>query len=106
MSQEVSAVANPSLRAVMPGETAEPKKVLTLAEAVEAGDYLEILRAQRRDIATTLPDEKGPAKAALHLQLSRIAKEIDVIELGAVHEAREAGSSAEVSDAPFNAQAI
>ncbi len=68
------------LRAVEPGETATPKKPLTLVAAVEAGGYLEILRAQRRDIAASLPDEKGPAKAALHRQLSIIAKEIDLLE--------------------------
>jgi hypothetical protein len=71
---------SPPLRAVEPGETAPPKKPLTLVEAVEAGDYLGILRAQRRDIAASLPDEKGPAKAALHRQLSIVAKEIALLE--------------------------
>lgn len=69
-----------SLRVVGPDETAEPKTPLTLAEAVELGDYLQILLAQRREIATSIPDEKGPAKAALHRQLSIIAKEIEMLE--------------------------
>ena len=66
------------LRAVSPDE--KPTKPLTLVEAIESGDYLEILRAQRRDIATSLPDEKGPAKAALHRQLAIISKEIEGLE--------------------------
>jgi len=95
-----------NLRVVKPGETApEPPKVLTLVEAVEAGDYLGILRAQRRDIATSLPEEKGPAKAALHRQLSVIAKEIETLE---AREAQEAGqsASAEVTDSAYDAEAI
>jgi hypothetical protein len=97
----------PNLRAVSPGETApKPVVLMSLVEAVELGDYLEILRAQRRDIATSLPDEKGPAKAALHRQLSIIAKEIEFIEAGNDRDAREVGSGAEVSDAAFGSRAI
>lgn len=92
------------LHVVEPGETApKPVKPQTLVEAVEAGDYLGILRAQRRDIAASLPDEKGPAKAALHRQLSIIAKEIEFIELGGHGEA---GSGAEVSDEAFDSKSI
>lgn len=57
----------------------EPGRVLTLSEAVDGGDYLEILKAQRRDIVDCLPDEKGPAKAALHRQLALISKEVEEI---------------------------
>ena len=93
-----------SLRAVKPGEVApEPKKPLSLIEAVELGDYLEILRAQRRDIADSLPDEKGPAKAALHRQLSVIAKEIETLE---AREQQEGSRNATVSDEAFDAEAI
>lgn len=63
-----------------PPASAKPK---SLSQAVEAGDYLEILRAQRRDIVTSLPDEKGPAKAALHRQLSILSKEIETLSLEA-----------------------
>lgn len=87
--------SKPPLRAVKPGEKpAEPVQPLTLLQAVELGDYLEILRAQRRDIAAALPEEKGPAKAALHRQLSVIAKEIEGLEARAAEEAEDA----EVSD--------
>ena len=67
-----------ALRAVSAEEPPPaPAPVLTLAQAVETGDYLTILVAQRREIAESLPDERGPAKAALHRQLSIIAKEIE-----------------------------
>lgn len=63
-----------------------PVKVVpkTLGEAIESGDYTEILKAQRRDIVAALPEEKGPAKAALHRQLSLISKEIEALELAAL----------------------
>ena len=92
------------LRAVKPGEKApEPAKVLTLVEAVELGDYLEILRAQRRDIANSLPEEKGPAKAALHRQLSLISKEIEAL---VSRDSDEAEGGANVEDGEFDAEAI
>ena len=69
------------LRAVT--EKDVPAKPKTLVEAIESGDYLEILRAQRRDIAKDLPDERGPAKAALHRQLALISKEIEALEASA-----------------------
>lgn len=69
------------LRAVKPDE--QPKKSrkkLSLADAVETGDYRTILEAQRREIAKSIPDERGPAKAALHRQLSLIAKELEALD--------------------------
>lgn len=75
--------AKSTMRVVSPDEVALPVKAKTLSEAIESGDYLEILLAQRREIATSLPDEKGPAKAALHRQLSLISKEIEGLEVSA-----------------------
>lgn len=84
-------MAKAPLRVVKPGETPEPpKKPMSLVEAVESGDYLEILLAQRREIAASIPEEKGPAKAALHRQLSLIAKEIEALEARAQEEAEDA----------------
>lgn len=72
------------VRVVSPDEVPAPQaKPKTLIEAIESGDYREILLAQRREIATALPDEKGPAKAALHRQLSLISKEIETLEAAA-----------------------
>lgn len=67
------------VRMVAPDE--KPPKPMSLSEAIVSGDYLQILYAQRRDIADSLPDEKGPAKAALHRQLSIISLEIKTLEL-------------------------
>lgn len=93
-----------ALRAVKPGESKpKPDNPLTLIEAVELGDYLGILRAQRRDIADSLPEEKGPAKAALHRQLSVIAKEIETLE---ARDAQEGSRNASVDDEAFDAEAI
>lgn len=85
-----SKIPSAPLRAVKPGETPDKKPPMTLAQAIESGEYIEILRAQRRDIAESLPDEKGPAKAALHRQLSLISKEIEGLEAQAQEEADDA----------------
>lgn len=74
------------MRVVDPDERPEKKPPLTLLEAIESGDYLQILLAQRRDIVSSLPNEKGPAKAALHRQLSMVSKEIEGLEIAAAGE--------------------
>lgn len=91
------------LRAVAPDETPNPPKILSLAEAIELGDYLQILLAQRREIVTSLPDERGPAKAALHRQLSLISKEIEAL---VSRDSDEAEGGANVEDGEFDAAAI
>lgn len=77
-----------------------PAKPLTLLEAIESGDYRQILLAQRREIAASLPEEKGPAKAALHRQLALISKEIETLEAAATEgpEAVVADTSDEAWD--------
>lgn len=97
------AVRKTPLRAVKPDEVPEPPKVLTLAEAIESGDYLQILLAQRRQIAADLPDEKGPAKAAMHRQLSLLSKEIEGLQRGSDEDAE---GGANVEDGEFDAAAI
>ncbi|MDQ0726820.1 hypothetical protein QFZ21_001820 [Microbacterium sp. W4I20] len=94
----------PALRAVKADEVpSTPPKILTLTEAIEGGDYLQILLAQRREIATSLPEEKGPAKAALHRQLSIISKEIEALQRG---EDEDAEGGANVDDGEFDAAAV
>ena len=84
-----------------------PKPViLTLNQAIESGNYLEILRAQRRDIVDSLPDERGPAKAALHRQLALISKEIQAIELKESQTAKEDADGASVDDEAWDAEAL
>lgn len=89
-----------ALRVVEPGEA--PPRKLTLAEAIETGDYMAILVAQRAEIVESIPDEKGPAKAALHRQLSLISKEIESLK---VKESENVEFGAEEAD-DFDAAAI
>lgn len=94
------------LRAVAPGEkSVETAEAKTLTEAVKGGSYLEILLAQQHEIASTVGDEKGPAKAALHRQLALISKEIEALRVKAKQEADEDGDSA-TEDAAFDASAV
>lgn len=83
-----------------PAQRSKPK---TLAEAVETGDYREILLAQRREIVASLPCEKGPAKAALHRQLSLISKEIEGLDASAAEDEDQSG---DVKDEAFDASAV
>ncbi|WP_448222445.1 hypothetical protein [Gordonia iterans] len=95
------------LRAVQPDEAPpEPSKPLTLSEAIESGEYVEILRAQRRDIVDSLPTEKGPAKAALHRQLALISKEIQALDEQAAQARSEDAEGAVVDDEAWDAEAL
>lgn len=89
------------LRPVSEGD--KPAKVLSLTEAVATGDYRSILVAQRAEIAAAIPEERGPAKAALHRQLSLIAK-----ELAEMDEERRGrgGGRATAGDEAWDASAI
>lgn len=89
------------LRAV--GADEPPPKPKTLGQAIESGTYLEILVAQRAEIVESLPEEKGPAKAALHRQLSLISKEIEALR---VKDADDTEGGADVDDEEFDAAAI
>jgi uncharacterized protein with PhoU and TrkA domain len=97
-------MATRQLRAVQDGETAKPRKSLSILEAAEAGDRLEELRAMRRRIAVSLDDVTTPARdlAALSRRQIELGKEIDALEARAKEEV-ERGS---VSDGAFDAKAI
>jgi len=88
------------LRAVGPDD-APPSKPMTLLEAIESGNYLDILMAQRRDIVASLPEEKGPAKAALHRQLSILSEKIEQLEAADPEDAED-----DVPDEPFSSATI
>lgn len=90
----------------VPEVPVEPARVLSLTEAIESGDYLEILRAQRRDIVFSLPEEKGPAKAALHRQLALISKEIQALEVKNAQAAKEDAEGVAVEDEAWDAEAL
>ena len=91
------------VRALRAGEVPEPPKIMSLDEAIASGEYLEILLAQRRAMAASLPEEKGPALAALHRQLSIISKEIELLTS---RESDESEGGADVEDGKFDAEAI
>ena len=93
-----------TLRAVEPGESAPPKKIMTVLEAAEAGDRLEELRAMRRRIAKTLDEPNTPARdlAALSRRQIELGKEIDVLEA----RAKEESAHDSVADEAFDAEAI
>jgi hypothetical protein len=90
-----------TLRAV--GADEKPVKPKTLAEAIESGTYVEQLVAQRNDIVADLPSEKGPAKAALHRQLTLLNREIEALR---VKGAEDTEGGADVDDEEFDATAI
>lgn len=96
-----------NLRAVSPdekpAEPPAPPKPLTLSEAIEGGVYIEILKAQRREMVRDVRDEKGPAKAAMHRQIALLSKEIASLDAAAKQEADE---GAEVPDEEFDEEAI
>lgn len=93
------------IRVVGADERAEaPAEPLTLQQAVEIGDHYLILIAQRRELAAAIPDERGPAKAALHRQLGLVSKEISQIE-AARKEAAEQDARATPDDS-FDASAV
>jgi hypothetical protein len=82
-------------------KAAKPK---TLIEAIESGTYLEVLVAQRRQMADDVKSTTGPALAALHRQIATHSKEIAALQ---VAEAEEAAENAEAADdEPFGADAI
>ena len=93
--------ARKPLRAVTPDE--KPTRRKTLVEAVDGGDYRDILVAQRFEIAAAIPDEKGPAKAALHRQLALLSKEIEALQL---KDAEDNDGGAGVDDEGFDAEAV
>lgn len=94
------------IRAVSDGERPPKTEVpLSLDQAVATGDYLTILIAQRFEIAQAIPLEKGPAKAALHRQLSIVAKEIEAIE-AANSSRQESESNEEVTDGEYDEAAV
>lgn len=90
------------LRAVGADEKPKPR-VLSLDDAIDGGDPLEIALAQRRDIVAKLKDANGPAAAALHRQLSLTSDRIESLE---AREQQEDDPVAHVEDGKFDSAAI
>jgi hypothetical protein len=97
-------MAKPKLTVVTEDEKPAPQKPMSLAEAVESGDHYQILLAQRRQIVVDMRDANGPAKAALHRQLSLLSKEIAAIDVAAGDD--EIGKAAATPDESWDSSAI
>lgn len=95
--------SKPVLRAVEADEVVPARMPMALSDAIESGDYLDILLAQRREIVADLPLEKGPAKAALHRQLALLSKEIEALML---KDAEDTEGGADVEDEELDATAV
>ena len=96
------------LRAVTDADVPEkPKAPLTITEAAEAGDQLELLVAMRRRVAETVQDPNCPPRdlAALSRRLQEIGREIEAMQLKAKQEADEDGSTG-TPDEEWDSEAI
>lgn len=77
----------------------------TLAQAIEDGDYLEILRAQRREAVRDLPHLTGQAKSAMHRQIMLLSKEIAALEAAST-EGTDIGDAIDTPDEDFDPEAL
>lgn len=94
-----------SLRAVADGEKPpKSRKVMSVSEAARGGSARDLLIATRDRIALAVEDEKTPARdlAALTKRLMETVREIESIDARALEE----GSSEEVTDGEFDAEAV
>jgi hypothetical protein len=81
------------LHAVADGETAPPKKVLTVATAASEGSRRDLLVAMRDRIATAVGDPNTAARdlAALTRRLMEIAKDIEALDARELEESEGGG---------------
>lgn len=80
------------LRGVAPGEVPEPPaEPMSLLDAVESGDHLEILKAQRRIIAEGMTEAGDNTRPQYSNELTKLSTAI------AAEEARRRTESAEAS---------
>lgn len=94
------------LRAVTADEKPAPAPEFhTIHDAADKGSARDLLVQMRNRIARTLDEPNCPARdqASLSRRLLEIRKEIEAIDAAAEQEAVE---SAEVADAPFDAEAL
>ena len=83
-----------ALRAVGKDEKpAAPDKPLSITDAAESGEQLDLLVALRRRVAVTVEDPNCPPRdlAALSRRLQELGKEIEAIKARARQEAEEDG---------------
>lgn len=95
------------LRAVTDEDIAPHREPLSITEAAEQDDPLELLMAMRRRVAETVQDPNCPPRdlAALTRRLQEIGKEIQAMKAKAKQEAEEDGES-RTPDEEWDAEAI
>lgn len=95
------------LRAVKANERTARKKMASVSEAVESGDELDVLYAQRDRIAKAMSDDRCSPRdlAPLSRQLNAVQKEIKVLE-DAAAAATEAESRSGEVDNTFRTEAV
>lgn len=97
-------MAKAGLRVVAPGEKPNRKR-MSVEEAAEAGDELDLQYAMRRRLAKAIADDSCPKRdlAALSRRLEDVVARIKVLEAAAAEqEARRDGNP----DEEFDASAI
>lgn len=95
------------LRAVERDEiAAERKAPMSITDAAESGEQLELLIALRRRVAVTVEDPNCPPRdlAALSRRLQELGKEIEAIKVKMRQEAEEDGGV--TPDEEWDAEAI
>lgn len=95
------------LRAVEKDETAPERKApMSITDAAESGEQLELLVALRRRVAITVEDPNCPPRdlAALSRRLQELGKEIEAIKAKMRQEAEEDGGV--TPDEEWDAEAI
>lgn len=98
---------NPLRAVTEDDEPPKPSVQLTITEAAEADDPLELLMAMRRRVAETVEDPNCPPRdlAALTRRLQEIGKEIQAMKAKSKQEAEEDGES-RTPDEEWDAEAI
>jgi len=98
-------MAQKTLRAV--GEGERRKAPLSLLEAVESGDVLEMLHAQRRLIAEALTSAAENTRPQFNNELNKLHALIATEESRRAAEVEQkAAQSGDVADAAFDASAV
>lgn len=90
-------------------DQAPPKRErMTVSQAIEDGDELDLKLAERRIVASRLDNERTPARdiAALTKRMSEIQNEIKVLEAAATAKQERDAGSKQAADDSFDASAI
>jgi hypothetical protein len=107
VSAKEAAMPRQPLRAVSADEKPPAKRPLSITQAADAGDHLELLRALRARVAKTVEDPNCPARelASLSRRLQELVREIEATEAKLKQEALEDASGSRPDD-EWDAEAL